>query len=170
MDPILENHAGSLVQSLDTQKPSNSKSAMKSALVIVFIVVAGIASGWGITYATKGSTAIGGSQLKTSDQVAQAGVKVGDIVGVQDERTFKDKVEGVLVEGGADGEGSHHLLRPGGSDQNVYLTSSTVDLNLFVGDKVEIMGETFAAQRAGWLMDVGRVKVLELNSQPPFEE
>lgn len=168
MNPIVENRARDLVQSLDTQKTLNPKGAIQSAIIIVLIIIAGIGSGWGITYAAKGSAIIGGSQLKTSDQVAQSGVKVGDIVGVQEEN--KDSTEGVLVEGGANGEGSHHLLRPGGPDQNVYLTSSTVDLNLFVGDKVEVMGETFAAQRAGWLMDVGRVKVLELNSQPPFEE
>lgn len=170
MDPITENRASNLVQSLNTQEASNPKGAIKSALIIVLIIVAGIGSGWGITYAAKGSTATGGLNLKTSDQVAQSGVKAGDIVGVQDEKTFKDKTEGVLVEGGADGEGSHHLLRPGGPDQNVYLTSSTVDLSLFVGNKVEVMGETFAAQRAGWLMDVGRVKVLELNAEAPFEE
>lgn len=170
MDPVVENETHALVQSLDPKEKSNPKNAMKSALIIVLIVVAGVITGWGVTFATQGSPEIGGSQLKTSDQVAQAGVKVGDIVGVQDEKTFKDKVEGVLVEGGASGEGSHHLLRIGGASQNVYLTSSTVDLTLFVGDKVEVMGETFAAQRAGWLMDVGRVKVLELDAQPPFEE
>lgn len=170
MNEILDKSSPSLVQSLDTQKAPNPKNAMKSAIIIVSIIAAGIASGWGVSLITQGNSGIGSSQLKTSAQVAESGVRVGDIVGVQDEKTFEGKTEGVLVEGGADGEGSHHLLRPGGSSQNVYLTSSTVDLNLFVGHKIEVMGETFAAQRAGWLMDVGRVKVLELNAQAPFEE
>ena len=61
-------------------------------------------------------------------------------------------------------------MRPGGPSQNVYLTSSVVDLNLFVDHKVQIWGESFAAHKAGWLMDVGRVKILELNAPKPFEE
>ena len=63
--------------------------------------------------------------------------------------------------GGVDGEGSHHLVRPGGESQNVYLTSSIIDLDQFVGRSVKIWGATFEAQQAGWLMDVGRLQVLE---------
>jgi hypothetical protein len=36
-----------------------------------------------------------------------------------------------------------------------------VDLDRFVNHKVTVWGETFAAQKVGWLMDVGAVKVLE---------
>jgi hypothetical protein len=32
---------------------------------------------------------------------------------------------------------------------------------------VKVWGETFKGQKAGWLMDVGRVKVMEVNAQPP---
>jgi len=46
-------------------------------------------------------------------------------------KTFPDKTEGVLREGGIEGEGNFHLERPGGESQNVYLTSTTVDLELF---------------------------------------
>jgi hypothetical protein len=82
------------------------------------------------------------------------------VVGVEDTETFKDTAEGKLEKGGLNGEGSHHLVRPGGESQTVYLTSSIVDLDKFVGSKVKIWGETFAAQKAGWLMDVGRLEVL----------
>jgi len=34
-------------------------------------------------------------------------------------------------------------------------------LDQFVGRKIQIWGETYKAQKAGWLMDVGRVKILE---------
>ena len=81
--------------------------------------------------------------------------------GIADKKTFKDRAEGVLKEGGIDGEGTFHLERPGGESQNVYLTSSTVDLSLYLGKKVRVYGETFAGQKAGWLMDVGLVEVLE---------
>jgi hypothetical protein len=30
-----------------------------------------------------------------------------------------------------------------------------------VGKKVQVWGETFKGQKAGWLMDVGRIKALE---------
>jgi len=67
----------------------------------------------------------------------------------------------VIEKNGFDGEGTHKLLREGGESQTAYLTSSVLDLDLFVGHKVEIWGETFAAQKAGWLLDVGAVKVLD---------
>ncbi len=81
--------------------------------------------------------------------------------GVADKKTFRDQAEGVLKEGGIDGEGSFHLERPGGPSQNVYLTSSTVDLSKYVGKKVRVYGETFAAEKAGWLMDVGLVEIIQ---------
>ena len=36
--------------------------------------------------------------------------------------------------------------------------------------KVKVWGETFKGQTAGWLMDVGRVQVVELDAEPPVEE
>jgi len=107
---------------------------------------------------------------KTSEQMTQEGLKVGDVIGSPDENTYKDSAEGVIVKGGVDGEGSHHLLRAGGVSQNVYLTSSIMDLDKLDGTKVKVWGETFAAQKAGWLMDVGRAQVLELNAEKPFDE
>ena len=88
-------------------------------------------------------------------------VKKGTKVGVADEKTFRDNAEGKLEKGGVNGEGSHHLVRPGGESQNVYLTSSVIDLDQFIGKEVKVWGETFAAQKAGWLMDVGKLEVLK---------
>lgn len=98
---------------------------------------------------------------KLQRTVGEEGVKKGMVVGVLDERTFRDTTEGKLEEGGINGEGSHHLVRPGGESQNVYLTSSIVDLDQFVDHEVKVWGETFSAQKAGWLMDVGKLEVLE---------
>lgn len=159
--------AEAFVRSLDAKQPAEVGRSLRTAIMIVVIVFAGIASGLVIARKMNGASFSG---LKSSESAQQSGIAVGDVVGAQDEKAFKDQAEGVLVEGGVDGEGSHHLLRAGGKSQNVYLTSSVVDLNLFVGDRVIIWGETFSAQKAGWLMDVGRVKVLELNAKPPFEE
>jgi hypothetical protein len=43
----------------------------------------------------------------------------------------------------------------------VYLTSSLVDLSQFVKRKIKVWGETQKAKVAGWLMDVGKVEVLQ---------
>jgi len=93
--------------------------------------------------------------------VSEEKIKKGAEFGMKDSSVFKDKAIGVLREGGIDGEGTHHLEREGGVSQNVYLTSSVVDLSQFVGRRVEVWGETFSGQKAGWLMDVGKLKVLD---------
>lgn len=87
-------------------------------------------------------------------------IKSERIVGSTDKKSFRDVAEGRLERGGIDGEGTHKLVRPGGESQNVYLTSSVIDLDAYVGKKVRVWGETFAAQKAGWLMDVGRIEIL----------
>ncbi|OGG15217.1 hypothetical protein A2773_05025 [Candidatus Gottesmanbacteria bacterium RIFCSPHIGHO2_01_FULL_39_10] len=84
----------------------------------------------------------------------------GKIVGSKDTSLFKDMAEGTLEKGGIDGEGTHHLVRPGGDSQTVYVTSTVMDLSPFVGKKIRVWGQTHAAQKAGWLMDVGRVETL----------
>ena len=83
-----------------------------------------------------------------------------EVASIKNKKIFKDSAEGILREGGIDGEGSFHLERPGGESQNVYLTSSVVDLSEYVGKKVKVWGETFEAEKAGWLMDVGLVELL----------
>ncbi len=145
-----------LLKQVETKvEPAGKKWPMGMILGAVVIIGAGIGSGYML--AQRG----GGAGIKSAAEVAQTGVKVGDVVGSADEMVFKDNATGMLDRGGIDGEGSHQLVREGGASQTVYLTSSVVDLEQFVGHKVQVWGETFAAQKAGWLMDVGRVKVLE---------
>jgi len=89
-------------------------------------------------------------------------IKTEKVVGSTDVKTFRDSAEGVLESGGIDGEGTHHLVRAEGRpDQNAYLTSSVVNLDDYVGKKVKVFGETFTAQKAGLLMDVGKIELLE---------
>lgn len=164
-----EEQPATILKSFEPPASQTVSHAASKAFIFVIILIAGIGSGWVVTRLINLKTT-GVGELKSSELVAQTGVKVGDVVGVSDEKAFRDSVEGILVEGGIEGEGSHHLEREGGASQNVYLTSSTVDLSLFTGHRVNVWGETFSAQKAGWLMDVGRVKVLELNTQPLLEE
>ena len=135
---------------------SSKRFPFKKIVLALLIVVAGGLTGY--LLAEKKSASQPASSTTVSEQSA---VKKGMVVGISDEKTFRDSAEGKLVRGGINGEGSHHLERPGGESQNVYLTSSVIDLDLFVGHKVKVWGETFAAQKAGWLMDVGKLEVLE---------
>lgn len=153
-------------ESLVKEFPKKEKGSNAKILLIVFVIlIAGIGTGYLLS--SRQGKSLGG--LRQTESINAEGLKAGDVFGVPDESTFRDEVEGILVKGGIDGEGSHHLMRPGGESQNVYLTSSIVDLDKFVDHKIKIWGETFAAQKAGWLMDVGRVEVLELNAEKPSE-
>lgn len=142
--------------------------------LVIAIVLLGIGTGFvGATLsAPKGQVAqlqqSGNETSETGDEGETIPVaKVGQVVGAKDASAFKDPVEGVLVAGGVGGEGSHHILRPGGPSQTAYLTSSVMDLKTFEGARVKVWGETFKAQKAGWLMDVGRLEVKELNAPLP---
>lgn len=88
-------------------------------------------------------------------------IKTATEVGSTDTKTFRDAATGVLKKDGLNGEGTHQLIRDGGPSQTVYLLSSIVDLDQFEGKKIEVWGETIKAQKVPWLMDVGRVKILE---------
>lgn len=123
--------------------------------IFVAVIVAGIISGYILSQRTVVSSSKGTSAS------SQDAVQKGTLYGSNDTATFKDTAEGVVKEGGIDGEGQFHLVRPGGDSQNVYLTSSLVDLSKFVDHKVKVWGSTQAAKKAGWLMDVGRVEVEE---------
>ena len=117
------------------------------------MVIAGVGTGWLLS---------GNKNLLGSRSVTVPGAETGPKeAGLADEATFKDTAEGVLEEGGVDGEGTHHLVRPGGASQNVYLTSTVIDLQSFVSKKVQVWGQTISAREAGWLMDVGKIKVVE---------
>lgn len=138
------------------------------SIAVSSILVLGLVSGSALAWMLNTSGPVVVQQGSTTPTAGEeSGVKVGSVFGVPDTASFKDDVEGVVVLGGLDGEGSHTLLRLGGESQNVYLTSSVVDLGQFENMKVRIWGETFKGQKAGWLMDVGRVEVLELNSELP---
>lgn len=137
---------------------SSGNSKGPKAKIVIFILVVGVfglVSGLLIAKGTSKPT------ISSASIQSPADIEVGQEIGSGDLSIFKDTAEGVLLEGGIEGEGQFHLKRPGGEDQFVYLTSSSVDLSLLEGRKIKVWGETFASEKAGWLMDVGRVEVLE---------
>lgn len=129
-----------------------------SGMMVFFSVILMIALGVGVGYSASLFSAQTGTSLVPNALNPNAPVK-GKVYGNGDTAIFKDTAEGTVKKGGMDGEGAFHLVRSGGDSQNVYLTSSTVDLSLFIGSKVKVWGQTQQAQHAGWLMDVGKVQV-----------
>ena len=133
--------------------PSKVKGMGKNLIVTaVLVVLAGVGTGWWLS----GSGGfVNGSKTAPGAQVSQ------NEAGIADESTFRDTAEGIIESGGIDGEGTHHLVREGGEAKYVYLTSTVIDLESFVGKRVQVWGETISAQTAPWLMDVGKVKVAD---------
>jgi len=74
---------------------------------------------------------------------------------------FDKEAEGVMQknDGKLVKEGTHILTR-GDVSQTVYLTSSVIDLDQYVGAKVRIWGQTLNVKNAGWFMDVGKLEKL----------
>lgn len=147
-----QNQEQSLINKINMNSPFFTK---KLILVLIVAVILGVGTGYML--ANKKS----GVDVANTDSLDSSEISKGMIVGSDDTKIFKDTAVGMLKGGGINGEGQFHLVRKGGDSQNVYLTSSIVDLNMFIGRKIKIWGETQKAQYAGWLMDVGRVEVLE---------
>jgi hypothetical protein len=155
-------------QTIDTTQ-SHITSQPKPIFPILIGLGIVLGLGLGILLARQGiQTTDSATSTLTGDMPEDpSAVKVGKIYGSQDEDIFPDKAEGIVVAGGVNGEGSHHLVRPGGDSQNVYISSSVVDLDTLVGARVQVWGQTMSAKKAGWLMDVGRLKLLELDAPMP---
>jgi hypothetical protein len=148
-----------VIRSIDSDQPAPVHEVMHgfSTPVTIVIFVLAILLGTGVGYAIAGPGAGGGS-LSPGKMI---GLKnPSKSAGVKDDKKFPDKAEGKLKDGGIEGEGNFHLERPGGDSQNVYLTSSIVDLSEYIGKKVRVHGQTFSGKKAGWLMDVGYVEIL----------
>lgn len=136
-----------------TSLKSKLKEIILPAGVILAIIVAGGITGWFLANR-------GGKLAITGGKVVVQGPKEA---GVKDTKLFPDNAEGKIEINNDENisEGSHKLVRSGGPSQTAYLTSSVVDLNQFLGKCVKIWGETFAAQKVAWLMDVGRIQILD---------
>lgn len=167
----ISQNQNSLIQ--EKQMDSNMKKNKATFLIAAIIaILAGTGTGYGAfkLKARGGTSGQSDSSPTPIQQMATDKVKAGDVFGVQDAETFKDSAEGYLQKGGIDDDGSHQLLRPGGISQTVFLVSSVTDLDKFEGMQIKIWGETFKGQKAGWLMDIGRVEIIDPEAEPPVEE
>lgn len=137
----------SVIHSFEETPTETGVPVRSFVILIVILMTVGIAGGYLF------------SKFKGGTKTVNA--PKGTIVGIADKKTFKDSAEGILKEGGIGSEGNFHLQRPGGVSQNVYLTSTTVDLSQYIDKKVRVWGATFEGDKAGWLMDVGLVEILQ---------
>ncbi|MCL4390507.1 MAG: hypothetical protein M1484_00165 [Patescibacteria group bacterium] len=127
----------------------------KILIALVVIILLGLTSGFGLyRWKTAGTVRLAGQDVQIVNTPTEEGVK--------DASTFKDTATGTMQpnDGKITTEGTNILVR-GDVSQNVYLTSSVIDLSKYNGKKVQVWGETFQGQKAGWLMDVGRIKVVQ---------
>ena len=142
-------------------------------LVIVSLVAIGVGAGMG-WYMRKDSSGevlggLGGKSTIVEVPTDSSQIVKGAVFGSPNADDFKDVAEGYLQIGTDVGEGSHMLLRIGGKSQTVYLFSSVTDLDQFDGMEVKVFGETQQGQVAGWLMDVGRLEVVNVEGAKPLE-
>lgn len=142
----------SIVEPIDPVKKGDIQMKTQSARIVIgvyaVLVLLGIGTGYLLSHSNIAGVGVKPSMVKT-DKVA----------GSTDTKTFKDSAVGVIQKDGTDGEGTHQLIRDGGPSQTVTLMSSVVDLDQYAGKKVKVYGQTMAAQKAAWLMDVGRIEL-----------
>ncbi|MEK7592539.1 MAG: hypothetical protein AAB508_04050 [Patescibacteria group bacterium] len=138
----------------DTIQVTKENKDMKKGIVLIFygcMIIAGVIVGYGLSR----------NFQTTPVKNNEPGQNANPTLSVKDAQTFKDSAEGMLDAGGFNGEGTHTLVRDGGPSQTAYLMSSVVDLDQFVGKKVKVYGQTIAAKKASWLMDVGKIEIVK---------
>lgn len=151
----METPPETLVKDFSSQE---AKKSLPLAKIFIGIIVILLGTGTGYVISQKSSLSLSNESGKSDTPKV---IQTNKIVGSTDVKTFRDSAVGVIQKNGIDGEGTHKLIREGGESQTAYLTSSIVDLDLFVGKKVKVWGETFRGQKAAWLMDVGKIEILE---------
>ncbi len=169
--PNLSQNYQTPVTSPTTSIPIPKKNIKSNNMkfIVLIVLILGIVNGFWISrfFPTNKSssnsdskTGIFDTTISTENIKDKNQIEVGKTYG-DSEKDFKDSATGTIVAGNINGEGTHILNREGGVSQRVSLMSSTTDLDLFVGRKVEVKGATNASTKTGWLLDVGSVKVLE---------
>src|SRR5476651_2667045 len=115
--------------------PKKGVSGGKVFFIVLLMVIIGVGVGYGASFFSSAT----GTSFVPAALNPNAPAK-GKIFGSSDTTTFKDTADGQMQNGGLDGDGEYHLVRSGGPSQYVYLTSSTLDLSQFVGQKIKVWG------------------------------
>jgi hypothetical protein len=136
-------------------RETREKRALRIIAIGVYTIL--VLLGLGTGFLLSGNSRSVPSSAKETPKM----IKTDTIEGVADAGNFKDSAVGTVEKGGLSGEGTHKLVREGGPSQTAYLVSSVIDLDSYAGKKVKVWGETFAAKKVSWLMDVGKIEILE---------
>lgn len=153
---VKKSNDDEVIHTFESMKKTKVSVNLPLVLVAFVVIVTGTMTGYVLA---KSPGRMSSSNSAANAQPGQKAAKKS--VGSCDPKKCTDTAEGKLLEGGIEkGEGTHHLERPGGLSQNVYLTSSTISLDEYVNQNVRVTGETFKVDKAGWFMDVGRLDVL----------
>lgn len=171
--PPLTQASATYHSSTPTRMETSTMPRANSSLPLLIAgvaIVAGVLTGFGAyRLQAKGGSLTGGA-APIAQVADEKNIKNGDVFGSTNAAAFKDSAEGYLEIGGVEGEGSHKLLRAGGASQTVYLVSTVTDLDKFEGMTIKVWGETYKGQKVGWLMDVGRVQIVNTQGQSPATE
>ena len=150
-----QQSSSSITQPMEPKKTAKFFAKIVPLLLIIVLIGAGIFTGLMLTSVNK-SKASQGNVLSAENLAPEIKENFS--------QTFKDEAEGI-VEKNDDFEkyaqGPWKLIRTGGESQTAYLTSSVMDLDEFIGKNVKVYGETFGSDQVSWLMDVGKVEVIE---------
>ena len=166
--PNLSSNPSSTSVSMPKTTPvfkAKSSSLLSPGILIIILLLA-LGLGYFISRAyplsgSKNASLLGGPEAISTENITdKSAIEVGKLYG-DTATVFKDSATGTIEKGSINGVGTHILNREGGASQRASLTSSVVDLDLFVGRRVEVKGETNASKQTSWLLDVGSVKVLE---------
>ena len=101
-----------LIHELESpRRKRNSSSPNKNTLIftVVIMLILGVGTGY-IASNVSGASNKGPLSINKNDTSGE--IKKGFTTGVTDTKTFPDTAEGVLKEGGIEGEGEFHLERP----------------------------------------------------------
>ena len=141
-----------VLKSFSSANDSSKKNTLVMALTSFVVVILGVGTGYVLAGPVKSEG------MGTQNTPEQVEVKEGEAGLDESQASEKEAPIGILKEGGIEGEGMYHLERPGGPTKNVYLTSTVLNLQSFVDKKVQVWGDTLAGAKAGWLMDVVKIK------------
>lgn len=137
------------------QEPADTKKVSRLGLVILLlVVVAGLVTGRVLSRSRASSSTGEVAKILSSDKKE---------VGIKDEKTFNTCASGTLEINETNGkktEGSHKLIREGGPSQTLYMVSSVVPLDDYLGKNVEVCGQTLNSKLVPWFMDIGKLKLI----------
>ena len=156
MDNLEQKTTDTIRQTIPLRPAAKGGLINKALRIIIIAAVIGVGIFSGLVLSSRSKSATVSQSLKEEELKPEVKESFA--------QTFRDEAEGT-VEKNDDldryGQGTHKLIRPGGESQTAYLTSSVLDLDEYIGKKVKVFGETFGSSQVGWLMDVGKVEIIE---------